>query len=258
LYVDVALLPAELEAMPLARFGAVAVIDVLRATTTMVAALENGARGVVPVATPAEAWAWRAAGGPVLLGGERGARRVPGFDLGNSPLEYRRETVAGRLIVLTTTNGTRAFRRVLGAGEAGSNSQEIIAACLRNAQAAARHLWRQAEAAGGDVLLVCAGTDGWFSAEDAYCAAMILECLREHGPLEQGDGARAAARLGAQAADPREELAGSRHGQRLLALGFHQDVEYCAALSVSQVVPRLDSGVLVAAGTPAGAEAGAC
>lgn len=250
LFVDVALLPAELEHMPLDRFGAVAVIDVLRATTTIVAALENGARGVVPVATPGEAYAWRAAAEPVLLGGERGAKRIPGFDLGNSPLEYVRERVAGKLIVLTTTNGTLAFRRVLAAGPGGGQGPELIAACLRNAQAAARHLWQRAVSSDRGVLVVCAGTNGWFSAEDAYCASVLLDCLAACGPLEPGDGARAVMRLGALAAPPLAELSSSRHGQTLLRLGFAADMDYCAQISVSETVPRFNAGVLVAAGGP--------
>ncbi|HEY8417366.1 MAG TPA: 2-phosphosulfolactate phosphatase [Limnochordales bacterium] len=257
MFVDVALVPQEVEHMPLVRFSAVAVIDVLRATTTMATALANGARGVVPVATPEEALAWRAAGAGVLLGGERGAQRIPGFDLGNSPFEYSPERVAGRLIVLTTTNGTLAFRRVLAA--AGGRPPELIAACLRNASACAWHLREHAAAAGGGVLLVCAGTNGWFSWEDAYCASVLLQCLAQLGPVEYGDGARAAARLGAGSANAREELSQSRHGRRLLDLGFHEDIAYCAQSSVCTTVPRLLAGVLVSAGGPhdPGGKAGA-
>ena len=246
MFADVALVPQEIEHMPLERFSGVAVIDVLRATTTIATALANGARGVVPVATPEEALAWRSAGTGVLLGGERGARRIPGFDLGNSPFEYSAERVAGRLIVLTTTNGTLAFRRVLAA--ASGRSPELIAACLRNASACARHLWERATAAGGDVLLVCAGTNGWFSLEDAFCAAVLLRDMAELGSIEYGDGARAAVRLGAGAGDAFEELSQSRHGRRLLDLGFHEDIAYCAERSVCTAVPRLEAGVLVNAG----------
>jgi len=257
IYADVALVPTELEAMPLERFGAVAVIDVLRATTTMVTALENGARGIVPVATPAEAFAWRAAGPAVLLGGERGAQRIHGFDLGNSPLEYTRERVAGRLVVLTTTNGTLAFRRALVPSETDAGAPVIIAACLRNAGAAARHLREAAAARERGVLLVCAGTNGWFSAEDAYCAAVVLQALEELGPVDYGDGARAAARFGALGKDPLEELRATRHGRRLLELGFHEDMAYCAQVGVSKMVPRLTGGVLAAGEARGPAEAGA-
>jgi len=245
-FVDVALLPAELDHMPLDRFAAAAVIDVLRATTTIVTAVENGARGVVPVATPGQAYAWRSAADGVLLGGERGARRIPGFDLGNSPLEYGRERVAGRLIVLTTTNGTLAFRKVLEASGPGDEPPELIAACLRNARAAAVHLWERARAAGRGVLLVCAGTRGWFSAEDAYCAAAVLKGLAACGTVALGDGARAVQRFGALAQGAREELSDTRHGRTLLELGFEADVAFCAETSVSEVVPRLVDGVLVA------------
>ncbi|MBO8140561.1 MAG: 2-phosphosulfolactate phosphatase [Firmicutes bacterium] len=226
-------------------FGAVAVIDVLRATTTIVTALENGARGVVPVGSPDDARAWRAAGPDVVLGGERGARALAGFDLGNSPLEYGPERVAGKLVVMTTTNGTAAFERARSV----AGGAAVIAACLRNAQAAAQRLRQLAGAQGGGALIVCAGTDGRFSAEDAYAAAVVLEAMAREGPLELGDGAQAALRMAGTVASPRAALRATRHGRKLVQLGFETDVDFCAKVSVSDTVPTLVSGVLVREGS---------
>ena len=115
---------------------AVAIIDVIRATTTITVALHNGCTGVIPVRTLGEARALALRlGRSALLAGERGAAKAVGFELGNSPAEYGRERVEGRTVVLTTTNGTRAFRAVGGA-------QALIATAFLNSSAAARWLTR--------------------------------------------------------------------------------------------------------------------
>ncbi|HSE95214.1 MAG TPA: 2-phosphosulfolactate phosphatase, partial [Methylomirabilota bacterium] len=114
--IDVAFTPEELARTTLAGVTAV-MIDTVRASTTIVTALAHGARAVVPVATPEEARAAAAHGvdGPVLLGGERGGAPPPGFALGNSPAEYAGAHIAGRTVVFTTTNGTRALLALTGA-----------------------------------------------------------------------------------------------------------------------------------------------
>jgi len=250
MFVDVALTHNEAAHIDATAFGAVAVIDVLRATTTILTALENGARGVVPVATPEEALLWRQRRHDVLLGGERGAVRIPGFDLGNSPLDYSPAVVQGKLVVLTTTNGTQSFRRVQSADrDRPGGGPAVFAACLRNARAAARAAAEAARDAGRGVLLVCSGTDGRFSREDAYCAAVVLQHLESMADVARGDGADAVARLAPPDVPPMGHVAGSFHGRRLLALGLRDDVEFCAETDVSEGVPRLVSGMLVLAGT---------
>src|SRR3972149_9874236 len=111
--IEVTLTPAELRATELAG-KTVVVIDELRASSTIVQALGNGARAVFPVASIPEARKHAGQMNGVLLGGERGGLRIPGFDLGNSPSEYTRDRVAGKTIVLTTTNGTRAVHIAAG------------------------------------------------------------------------------------------------------------------------------------------------
>lgn len=256
MFVDVALTYEEVDHIDLAQYGAVAVIDVLRATTTILAALQNGAERVVPVATPEDAFAWRSRSVDVVLGGERGAVRIDGFDLGNSPLEYTATVVAGKTVVLTTTNGTQAFRRVQPAAlDAGQSTAEagqapvVYAACLRNAAAVAAALEEEGRRTGRGVLLVCSGTDGRFSMEDAYGAAVILAHVERLTRVRRGDGAEVAARIGAAVPDPYQELARSFHGRRLLNMGLLADVRFCAETDVSADVPRLISGILVLEGT---------
>ena len=143
------------------------VIDVLRATTTICAALANGAKSVIPAATGEDAVRLaQSIGGDVLLAGERGCVRMPGFALGNSPLEMTREAVAGRPIVHSTTNGTGALLAV-------EHGAVVYAAAAVNLTPAAERL-REANASEQPVLVVCAGREGRFSLVDAYCAGRLL------------------------------------------------------------------------------------
>ena len=132
------------------------VIDILRASTTIVHALAQGARQVIPCLTveEAEAVAGRLPERP-LLGGERHARLIPGFDLDNSPLKYTRDVVAGRTIVFTTTNGTKALQQCSAADEA-------LVGAFVNRRALVERLRTESR----PVHLICAGTDGYLTADD--------------------------------------------------------------------------------------------
>lgn len=157
-------------------------IDVLRWSTTCVAALANGAERVEAFDSPQAASA-RAAEIGALTAGEREAHRIAGFDLGNSPLECTRERVAGRVLCATTTNGTRALRAASGAGRvfvAGFVNLTATAQAIRAtfaadvADAAARDA--------GHVDIVCAGSEGRPSAEDSACAAALAALLEGREP----------------------------------------------------------------------------
>lgn len=144
------------------------VIDILRATTTMCAALHHGARAVIPVPSVEEALRLADTLGKdeVLLAGERNAVRIEGFHLGNSPREMTPEAVGGRLLVMTTTNGTRALLAAQGAAT-------VYVAAAANLSAAATRL-RESLQRGDDVLVLCAGREGQFALDDAYCAGRLL------------------------------------------------------------------------------------
>jgi 2-phosphosulfolactate phosphatase len=214
------------------------VIDVLRATSTIVNALANGADTVVPVLTPEEAFqvVQDNPSRSFVLGGERKAVAIPGFHLGNSPLEYTASRVAGKPILFTTTNGTRAIRRS-GAGE------HCLIASFLNAPAVAQTL----TSLGRDVAICCAGTHDQFSLEDTACAGAILAYMSGPGSnLELNDLALVAReiyrRFDGRVADL---LHLAEHGQTLLKLGLQEDLLFCAQLGTSTLVPRFLDGQVV-------------
>lgn len=222
------------------------VIDVLRATTTIVTALAAGAQAVVPCLTIEEAQA-AAAGLPGLavLGGERGGVAIDGFDLGNSPAEYTPQRVGGKLVVLTTTNGTRALGHCHQAGE-------IVIASFLNRAAVCNHL-----AGRSRIEIVCAGTDGQVTREDVLLAGALVEGLNAATRWDTSDQAEIAldswrAVAGADDTARRERLAcamqASRGGRNLIELGMQGDIELAAQTDISSLVPRFDPhrGMIVA------------
>ena len=227
---------------PACRFAfgrAVAVIDVVRATTTITVALYHGCVGVIPVRTLSEARAVaRRLGRRALLAGERGAERAVGFELGNSPAEYGRERVKGKIVVLTTTNGTRAFRAALGA-------RSIVACSFLNTAAVARWL----TATGFDILIVCAGQHGRFCLEDAVGSGMLIDRLLSISDrtLDLSDAARAAYQLFvAYRDDLLGMLRGCEWGNDIIQKGFGADLEICAQADLTDIVPVMQKGCLVA------------
>lgn len=247
--VHVALGPAD---FPAARRGArtALVVDVMRASTTVVAACAAGCLRVVPV-SDREAALRAAAGlartGPVLLAGERGGESLSGFDLGNSPLEYTAGGVAGRTVVLTTTNGTAAMLEAAGA-------EAAAVAAFTNLEASAR--W--AVAAGRDVTILCAGEAGELSLEDAVCAGFLVESLADGGArLEPTDAATAARRIAHFYAACLHRLAeDSRWARRLIARGRQADVDACLTRAGLDQVPVLRDGAFVPGPAAARATAG--
>jgi 2-phosphosulfolactate phosphatase len=214
----------------------VVVVDVLRASTTIAAALAAGARGVVPCESVEEAVQRARAFDrhEVRLGGERRLRRIDGFDLGNSPREYTAESVGGRTVMLTTTNGTAALLGVAAAAE-------VFVAGLVNAAAtvtAIRHVLRTPGLQG--VLLVAAGQERRFALEDAVGAGRLVRGVaRLRRGMVLGDGARAALALHARfAAQPDRLQREAAHAQALIAAGFGDDVIDCLAPDTVPVVAR--------------------
>ncbi len=228
--VQVHLLPQLVPAGALA--GAVAVvIDVLRATTTIVHALAAGCRAVVPCAEIEEAQA--AAGemrvGRVLLGGERGGSPLPGFDLGNSPHEYTAGICRGNTLVLTTTNGTRALLRAAAA-------DRVLVAAFVNYSAVCEQLRQDAR----PVHIVCAGTAGAVSLEDTLLAGAFVDCLCQVGEVRLNDAARLA---WDGFENHRELLLGALQlgagGANLQRLGYDEDIRAAAQVDRFALVPEL-------------------
>lgn len=208
------------------------VIDVLRASTTIGQALENGARCVVPVASIDGAKATAQIRENALLCGERGGVRPDGYQLGNSPLEYTSEIVAGKDCVLTTTNGTRAMGMVEGA-------ESVIVGSIRNIDAVCDWI-RSSERS---VVIVCSGTDGRVSLEDCLCGGMIVDRLG----FSASDGAlmmfHAMKHAEGVFGSTRFAVESSFHAKRLIDLGFGHDVAFACETGKSSVVPIFDSGI---------------
>lgn len=215
---------------------ALVVFDVLRWCTTVCHALTRGAGRVIPVGGIAEAT--RVAANldrdATLLCGEREARRIEGFHLGNSPREYTREVVQGKTLVMSTSNGTQAVERAAAA-------QIIALGALVNVSAVARWAAGRRE----PLLLVCAGTGGRFALEDAVAAGLLVGRLRAlaGGLFAFRDAAGAAERL---ADSHREDLRGMlgqcEHGRTLARLGHADDLAVCGALDTLEVVPLVVEG----------------
>ena len=209
------------------------VIDILRATTTMCAALHHGARAIIPVASTKDALrlAQTIGSADVLLAGEKDCVRIPGFQLGNSPLEMTESAVRGKTLVVTTTNGTKALLATQGAAA-------VYAAAAANLTLAAERA-REALERDGEVLIICAGRDGAFSLDDAYCAGrLVAAALGSRKPRRDfNDAAIASLDLVRRYGDRWERpLTYSRAGRELVRLGFRDDVLDAARLDAYPVL----------------------
>ena len=213
--------------------AAALVIDVLRASSTMTTALAHGAACIIPVEHLDDARRRAAALGPAaVLAGERGGDPPPGFDLGNSPLEFTHDRVAGRTIVMTTSNGTRALAAARKAAAVG-------VAAFVNARAAAAWAERQDR----DVVLVCSGELGRPSLEDHACAGWLAGLLEAGGAtltVAAGEARLLATRY---AGDVGRLAADAPHARGLIEKGRADDVAACLTLDVFTVVPVRSANV---------------
>lgn len=221
------------------------VFDVLRATSTMLTALANGARRIYPVSTVDEALDLKNDSLPqALLGGERDGVLIEGFDLGNSPGEYTPDRVADRDIISTTTNGTVALKACVGA-------KFVLAGAWLNLSALAVWLQRLGEVE--RLLLVCAGTGERFALEDGLAVGGLLaKLIKQAGAdepstrsLECDDAATAMlATYEASGMEPLDVFRHSANGRRLEEIGLRADVEWCAATSRLPWVAVMRDGAL--------------
>jgi len=232
--IDVYLLPTLVEPSELAG-KSVVVVDVLRATTTIVTALAAGASQVVPCLDIEEAKRLAAEiGSLALLGGERGGKQIPGFDLGNSPSEYSTEKVSGKTIVFTTTNGTRALLRCKAA-------RRVLLGAFVNFSAVCREL-----ADAQEIALLCAGTDGEVTREDTLLAGAVVDDLVRHGKVQLNDQAEIAAdawRTAVRLMTDRPlgvTLRDSRGGRNLIDIGQASDIDLAAQIDKFDIVPELN------------------
>ena len=229
--IDVALNPSEIAQLPerdLSRTTCV-VFDVLRATSSMVTALAGGAREIYPVTTIEAARELKVEMPHALLGGERDGELIHGFDVGNSPFEYR--NLGRRTIVTTTTNGTVALRACEGA------ETVLVGAMLNLTGLADEIIWREPE----ELLLVCAGTFEEFALEDACAAGLLIGALAGG---ELSDSAHAALSIARHFPTPLAALKAARNGRTLEGKGRGQEVEWCAQVSLFNVVGIMENAVI--------------
>lgn len=211
------------------------VIDVIRATSTIVEALAAGARAVYPTLSTEEAIRLANSLGrdDTLLCGERRGLKIEGFDLGNSPHEFTPARVEGRRLVMSTTNGTRAFLAAEGA-------ERVLAASLLNLSAVGK-----AVAEAENLVLICAGKEGRFSLDDALCAGLVLRSLFPEGDGEGGAGRKmddascAVLALADTYAVDADLLRRTAAGAALVEVGLDADLEDCAELDRHALVPEM-------------------
>lgn len=232
--VDVALTPAGLN-LPELQGRTAFVVDILRATTTICAALSHGARAVIPVASTEEALrlAQTIGSSDVLLAGEQNCLRIPGFQLGNSPLEMTEEAVRGKTLVVTTSNGTKALLACQGAGAVYPTAAVNLTAAAEKA--------REVLEADHQILILCAGREGAFSLDDAYCAGRLISALwGDRRPRRAlNDAGLACLDLVRRYGDNWERpLAYSRAGRELIKRGFRDDLREAARLDAYPVLPH--------------------
>lgn len=215
----------------------VVIIDVLRASSTIVTALGNGAREVLPASDYGTAGllASKMGSGARVLGGERDGRPIDGYDLGNSPLEYRKEVVSKKSVILITTNGTPALM-------GSRTARMLVVGCFLNADLVARCIAESDL----DTFIVCCGWKGRASLEDTVCSGLIVDRLFHSSlPGNLPDSVRMAHMLyDTFRNDLTETLSHSSHADRLRSLGYGRDVSYCLQIDHVPVLPVFDGGRL--------------
>lgn len=248
IHIEVSFIPAELESK--SPKGSLAVlIDVVRATTTIVTALAHGCSYVLPVLHVEEAFQRKHAcedTSSILVGGEREGKRVEGFELGNSPKEYTSDVVHNRELIFSTTNGTRTLLALKGAFE-------ILIVSFVNISAVCEYITKQCQrsspATNHDktVLIACSGVKNSFSLEDTVCAGMLVTLLSQRFPETSKTTSATSAEILYQhyASDLLQMLLLSDGGKRLIPIGLGDDLQDCAHVDRYDLVPKYVDGKII-------------
>lgn len=230
--IEVCLTPALLDLYAIEE-SIVVVIDILRATSSMVYGIDNGAEAIIPVSQVEDCLNYTGKG--YLLAAERNGEVVKGYDFGNSPFSYTSEKVAGKTIVLTTTNGTKALHM------ARERAFQVVIGSFLNLDVLCNWLKIQDK----NVLLLCAGWKDQFNLEDTLFAGAVVHQLRKSF-AHFDDSSVAAEDLFLLAKDDlRNYIAKSSHSHRLAALNIEEDVKFCLQLNICRAIPVLEDNRLV-------------
>lgn len=209
------------------------VVDVIRASSSIVTILENGAAAVYPVHSVERAKQFASEQG-FLLCGERGGLPLQGFDCGNSLVELGNMDLVGKKLVLTTTNGTAALELV-----AGDNA--VLVGCARNRTECAAVALKMAARCNADIGIVCAGSKSHFALDDAVCAGLLADTMvhMSDGELQLSDSAMAAQMLYQGCPDLLPAFERSASGRRVKEIGHDDDLPLCAEIDSSTMVPQV-------------------
>ena len=212
----------------------VVVIDVFRATTAICAAFEGGIDSLIPVATLEEAIKYKQEG--YLVGAERNAEVVEGFDFGNSPLIFKDGEYKNKSIVLSTTNGTRAI-------EMAKSANKVVIGAFTNLSAVCDYIEKEDK----DVLLLCAGWKDRFSLEDTLFAGAVAERISKNLRFNNlSDSSIASIDMYQSAKDDMYGFLGeSSHRKRLSRLNMEEDIIFCLTMDQSTIVPLLEGDIIV-------------
>lgn len=215
-------------------FEIVVVIDVLRATSAICAAFDNGIKSIIPVPTVEEAREYQKQG--FLAGAERKGQIVEGFDFGNSPYSYMREDFKGKEVVLTTTNGTKSL-------DVAKDAEIVVVGSFLNMTALSKWLEKQDK----NVLCLCSGWQDKFNLEDTICAGAISDYLISTGKFTADEDSSIAAKYLYLSAKDNYlgYLKSSSHRRRLKNLNLNEDIKYCLTPDQTNVIPILRDGKLV-------------
>jgi 2-phosphosulfolactate phosphatase len=214
----------------------VVIIDVLRATSSIIAALEGGARGVIPVNSMDTAIriAGRGNRKSKILVGERNGLPIEGFDLFNSPTELVTEMVELKTVVLFTSNGTRAIDTV-------DKARRLLICSINNVDAVAEEIEGEK-----DIAIICSGSEGNIAAEDLLCCGILLGAMGGYLDLESiGDAGRIALFLyHTYSGEIEKFLMECDRGRQLLDIGYREDVEYCSKRNITSMVPEMKENII--------------
>lgn len=213
----------------------VVIIDIFRATSSICYGIENGAEAIIPVAQVEECVAYREKGTGYLLAAERDGSVVSGFDFGNSPFSYTADKVAGKTVVLTTTNGTQALHL-------SRTAKKVVIGSFLNLTSLSNWLKTQNE----NILLVCAGWKNNFNLEDTTFAGAVIDQLKADGNYTLDDPALAAFDLYQLAKENISAYLGkTSHGERMRKLGIEKDIAFCLNIDITTAIPILRGEKLV-------------
>lgn len=212
----------------------VVVVDILRATSCMTTGLAHGVKSIIPVSCIDECSEYKKQG--YVAAAERDGKMAEGFDMGNSPFSYMSESMAGKTIAMTTTNGTKAIKKC-------NKAFEVIIGSFLNKSAIINYLNSHSH----DVLILCAGWKGKMNLEDTLFAGALIESLKE-GFYSENDSAIAALTLYKSSKRDMFKFitANSSHYRRLKNLNLDKDIKFCLQTDIYPVIPVLKGGELVA------------